>query len=184
MAPSLAYMERAYFDAKLSRLVARADRRDADPVDRRRFARAARACTWRASSASTRTRASATCCPGRTWDDASRRSRRPDDRRRSTPSRPNFARSVLGRRVLSPLDLEREFGLIGGDIFHGALSLDQLFSARPGARQRRLPDADQGSLPVRLRRASGRRRHRDSGPQRRARDPEGRGKARPTPHAA
>jgi phytoene dehydrogenase-like protein len=33
--------------------------------------------------------------------------------------------------VLSPLDLEREFGLIGGDIFHGALSLDQLFSARP-----------------------------------------------------
>ena len=37
----------------------------------------------------------------------------------------------LGRRVLSPLDLEREFGLIGGDIFHGALSLDQLFSARP-----------------------------------------------------
>ena len=44
---------------------------------------------------------------------------------------PNFARSVLGRSVLSPLDLEREFGLIGGDIFHGALALDQLFSARP-----------------------------------------------------
>ena len=44
---------------------------------------------------------------------------------------PNFAASVIGRRVLSPLDLEREFGLIGGDIFHGALSLDQLFSARP-----------------------------------------------------
>ena len=38
---------------------------------------------------------------------------------------------MLGRRVLSPLDLEREFGLIGGDIFHGALALDQLFSARP-----------------------------------------------------
>jgi phytoene dehydrogenase-like protein len=33
--------------------------------------------------------------------------------------------------VLSPLDLEREFGLIGGDIFHGALHLDQLFSLRP-----------------------------------------------------
>jgi phytoene dehydrogenase-like protein len=44
---------------------------------------------------------------------------------------PNFARNVVGRRVLSPLDLEREFGLIGGDIFHGALALDQLFSARP-----------------------------------------------------
>jgi phytoene dehydrogenase-like protein len=44
---------------------------------------------------------------------------------------PNFARSVIGRRALTPLDLEREFGLVGGDIFHGALSLDQLFSARP-----------------------------------------------------
>jgi phytoene dehydrogenase-like protein len=44
---------------------------------------------------------------------------------------PGFAASVLGRQVLSPLDLERTFGLIGGDIFHGALSLNQLFSARP-----------------------------------------------------
>ncbi|RED28482.1 phytoene dehydrogenase-like protein [Rhodopseudomonas thermotolerans] len=44
---------------------------------------------------------------------------------------PGFAASVLGRQVLSPLDLEREFGLVGGDIFHGALSLNQLFSARP-----------------------------------------------------
>jgi phytoene dehydrogenase-like protein len=44
---------------------------------------------------------------------------------------PGFKASVLGRRVLSPLDLEREFGLVGGDIFHGQLALDQLFSARP-----------------------------------------------------
>jgi phytoene dehydrogenase-like protein len=44
---------------------------------------------------------------------------------------PNFKASILGRQILSPLDLERTFGLIGGDIFHGALSLDQLFSARP-----------------------------------------------------
>lgn len=44
---------------------------------------------------------------------------------------PNFKASVLGRQILSPLDLERTFGLIGGDIFHGALSLDQIFSARP-----------------------------------------------------
>jgi phytoene dehydrogenase-like protein len=44
---------------------------------------------------------------------------------------PNFARSVLGYEALSPLDLERRFGLVGGDIFHGALGLDQLFSARP-----------------------------------------------------
>jgi phytoene dehydrogenase-like protein len=44
---------------------------------------------------------------------------------------PGFGQSVVGRQVLSPLDLEREFGLIGGDIFHGALTLNQLFSARP-----------------------------------------------------
>ena len=44
---------------------------------------------------------------------------------------PNFRASVIGRRTLSPLDLEREFGLTGGDIFHGRLTLDQLFAARP-----------------------------------------------------
>jgi len=44
---------------------------------------------------------------------------------------PGFKASVLGRQIKSPLDLERDFGLIGGDIFHGALSLNQLFSARP-----------------------------------------------------
>ncbi len=44
---------------------------------------------------------------------------------------PNFARSVLGYKALTPLDLERRFGLVGGDIFHGSLGADQLFSARP-----------------------------------------------------
>ena len=44
---------------------------------------------------------------------------------------PGFAASVIGRQMLSPLDLERQFGLLGGDIFHGALTLNQLFSARP-----------------------------------------------------
>lgn len=44
---------------------------------------------------------------------------------------PNFKRAVVGRQILSPLDLERTFGLVGGDIFHGELSLDQMFSARP-----------------------------------------------------
>jgi phytoene dehydrogenase-like protein len=44
---------------------------------------------------------------------------------------PNFKAAVLGRQIMSPLDLERTFGLIGGDIMHGHLSLDQLFSARP-----------------------------------------------------
>jgi phytoene dehydrogenase-like protein len=44
---------------------------------------------------------------------------------------PNFKAAVLGRQIMSPLDLERTFGLTGGDISHGVLSLDQLFSARP-----------------------------------------------------
>jgi phytoene dehydrogenase-like protein len=44
---------------------------------------------------------------------------------------PNFSRAVLGRQIMSPLDLERTFGLTGGDIFHGALDLGQMFSARP-----------------------------------------------------
>jgi phytoene dehydrogenase-like protein len=44
---------------------------------------------------------------------------------------PNFKASVLGRQIMSPLDLERTFGLVGGDIFHGALDLGQIFSARP-----------------------------------------------------
>jgi phytoene dehydrogenase-like protein len=44
---------------------------------------------------------------------------------------PGFKASVIGRLALSPLDLERRFGLIGGDIFHGKMGLDQLFSNRP-----------------------------------------------------
>ncbi|HEY1125461.1 MAG TPA: NAD(P)/FAD-dependent oxidoreductase [Sphingobium sp.] len=44
---------------------------------------------------------------------------------------PNFKASVIARQIHSPLDLERKFGLIGGDIFHGRMSLDQLWAARP-----------------------------------------------------
>lgn len=67
---------------------------------------------------------------GRSWDD---HREEVADLMIATVDRfaPGFADSVLGRQVLSPLDLERIFGLVGGDIFHGALSLNQLFSARP-----------------------------------------------------
>ena len=67
---------------------------------------------------------------GRSWDD---HREEVADLMVATVDRyaPGFAASVLGRQVLSPLDLERVFGLVGGDIFHGALSLNQLFSARP-----------------------------------------------------
>jgi len=44
---------------------------------------------------------------------------------------PGFKASVVARQALSPFDLERTFGLTGGDIFHGAMTLDQLFWARP-----------------------------------------------------
>jgi phytoene dehydrogenase-like protein len=44
---------------------------------------------------------------------------------------PNFRRSIVGVLALSPFDLEQRFGLPSGDIFHGALGLDQLWAARP-----------------------------------------------------
>jgi len=44
---------------------------------------------------------------------------------------PNFSGAVIARQVLTPLDLERRFALPGGDIFHGAMSLDQLWCNRP-----------------------------------------------------
>jgi phytoene dehydrogenase-like protein len=67
---------------------------------------------------------------GRSWDDARDEVA---DLMIATVDRyaPGFAASVIGRQILSPLDLERQFGLLGGDIFHGALTLNQLFSARP-----------------------------------------------------
>ena len=67
---------------------------------------------------------------GRSWDD---RREIVADLMIATVDRyaPGFAQSVIARQVLTPLDLERDFGLVGGDIFHGALTLDQMFSARP-----------------------------------------------------
>jgi phytoene dehydrogenase-like protein len=44
---------------------------------------------------------------------------------------PGFRASIIGQMILSPKGLERKFGLVGGDIMHGNMSLDQLWSARP-----------------------------------------------------
>lgn len=44
---------------------------------------------------------------------------------------PNFKQSVIARQVLTPLDLERTFNLTGGNIFQGAMTLNQLFFLRP-----------------------------------------------------
>lgn len=67
---------------------------------------------------------------GRSWDEAR------DEAAETvidtvTAYAPNFRSAIIGRQVLSPLDLEREFGLTGGDIFHGALDLNQIYSLRP-----------------------------------------------------
>jgi phytoene dehydrogenase-like protein len=46
---------------------------------------------------------------------------------------PNIRSIIIERQTLTPLDLERRFGLTGGNIFHGEMSLDQMFSMRPVA---------------------------------------------------
>ena len=68
----------------------------------------------------------------RSWSDAAEKERFADlviDT--VTEHAPNFRSAILGRQVLSPLDLETRFGLVDGDIFHGQLGLDQLFATRP-----------------------------------------------------
>lgn len=69
---------------------------------------------------------------GRSWQDPSEKEAFADLVIETvTRHAPNFRSAVVARQVLSPLDLERRFGLPDGDIFHGQLTLDQLYSARP-----------------------------------------------------
>ncbi len=44
---------------------------------------------------------------------------------------PNFKRSILHRDIVGPYEMEHEYGLVGGNIFHGELSVEQLFHMRP-----------------------------------------------------
>lgn len=81
--------------------------------------------------------------PGnRSWSDPAERARFADLVIETvTRHAPNFRDSIIARQCLSPLDLEQRFGLIDGDIFHGQLGLDQMFSMRPilGFADYRLP---------------------------------------------
>ena len=139
IAPSLAYMERAYFDAKSS------------GWSREPIVEVLVPSVVDDSLAPPGMHVASLFCqhvhpdvaavrPGTTWDD-----HRDEvaDLMIGTVDRvaPGFRASVIGRRALSPLDLEREFGLVGGDIFHGALGLDQLYATRPalGAANYRMP---------------------------------------------
>ena len=126
MAPSLRYMEQAYFDARMHGW-ARA------PIVEMLIPS-----TVDTTLAPRGTHVASLFCQhfapmlpsGRSWDDARELAA---DVVIDTVNRyaPNFKASVLARSTLTPLDMERDFGLLGGDIFHGALSLDQLWAARP-----------------------------------------------------
>jgi phytoene dehydrogenase-like protein len=126
IAPTLAYMERAYFDARTSGW-------SAQPIVEMLIPS-----TLDDTLAPKGQHVASLFCQhvapqlpnGESWDQ--HRERVADLMIQTVDNyAPNFKHAVLGRQIMSPLDLERTFGLIGGDIFHGALSLDQLFSARP-----------------------------------------------------
>jgi len=68
---------------------------------------------------------------GQTWDDV-RDQAAMDVINLVNSYAPNFKSSIIAKQILTPLDLERDFSLLGGDIFHGKLSLNQLFALRPG----------------------------------------------------
>jgi phytoene dehydrogenase-like protein len=126
MAPSLGYMERAYADA-------RAHGRSSAPVVEMLIPS-----TLDPGLAPQGRHVASLFCQhfapqlpdGRSWDDE-RDAAADSVIDTVTCYVPNFRASVLARTALTPLDLERRFGMVGGDIFHGALTLDQLWAARP-----------------------------------------------------
>jgi phytoene dehydrogenase-like protein len=126
IAPSLAYMERAFIDARLNGW-------SANPIVEILIPS-----TLDDSLAPKGQHVASLFCQhvapqlpdGKSWDD--HRERVADLMIDTVDAHaPNFKAAVLGRQIMSPLDLERTFGLVGGDIFHGQLDLNQLFSARP-----------------------------------------------------
>ena len=126
MAPSLAYMEQAYFDARTY------------GWSRKPIVEVVISSTLDDTLAPKGQHVASLFCQhvapelpdGSSWDD---HRETVADLMIDTVDRcaPNFKQSVLGRQIFSPLDLDRTFGLVGGDIFHGALDLGQMFSARP-----------------------------------------------------
>jgi len=70
------------------------------------------------------------CLRGTNWD--AQRDRLGDITTRTIAAyAPGFEATVVARQVMTPVDLERTYGLTGGHIFHGELALDQYFVARP-----------------------------------------------------
>ena len=122
LAPSLAYMDRAYLDAR------------ADGIARQPIVEMVIPSTLDDSLAPKGAHVASLFCqhfaPAADW--GSRKQEAIDRILDAVESHaPGFRRSVIAHSALSPADLESQFGLTGGDIFHGQLSLDQLWSARP-----------------------------------------------------
>jgi phytoene dehydrogenase-like protein len=126
IAPTLAYMDKAFLDAK------------ADGWSKRPIVEMLIPSTVDDSLAPPGQHVASLFCQqfapelpdGRDWDDE-------EDAAADTiidtveAHAPGFRASILGQQVLSPKGLYRKFGLVGGDIMHGHMSLDQLWSARP-----------------------------------------------------
>jgi phytoene dehydrogenase-like protein len=68
---------------------------------------------------------------GRSWDDGLREEMADRILGKLAEYAPNIRDAVIARQMLSPLDLERRFGLTGGNIFHGEMTPDQAFDLRP-----------------------------------------------------
>ena len=68
---------------------------------------------------------------GRSWDDGLREEFADRVIAKIAEFAPNIPDAVIARQMLSPVDLERRFGLTGGHIFHGELTPDQSYSLRP-----------------------------------------------------
>ena len=69
--------------------------------------------------------------PGRSWDDGLREQIADRILAKLAEYAPNMRGAVIARQMLAPVDLERRFGLTGGNIFHGEITPDQAFNLRP-----------------------------------------------------
>ena len=127
LAPDLDYLERAFDHAKYGRFSTGAVDRVHDSVARRSVAGAA----GRARAVGVRAVRAVPACARADWDDVSATRSATRVVKTLMQYAPGLGSLIVERQMLTPLDLERGWGLTGGHIFHGELSLDQFFTMRP-----------------------------------------------------